>query len=61
MKKFLVWLLLVAMTLSLFAGCSNQEADTEQPSATVSAAEAPAEEAPAEPTVEEKTLPACKP
>lgn len=52
MKKFLVWMLLVAMTLSLFAGCSNQEADTEQPSATAPAAEAPAEEAPAEEATE---------
>lgn len=61
MKKLLVWLLLLAMTLSLFAGCSSQEAVTEQPAATEPAEEAPVEETPAQETAapEETEAPAA--
>ena len=55
MKKMLVWLLLLAMALGVFVGCSNQEAATEQPAATAPAEEAPAEEAPAEEAPAEAT------
>lgn len=66
MKKLLVWLLLLAMTLSLFAGCSSQEAVTEQPAATEPAEEAPVEETPAQETAgslrkPRPLLPLCKP
>lgn len=61
MKKLLVWLLLLAMTLSLFAGCSSQKAVTEQPAATEPAEEAPVEETPAQETAapEETEAPAA--